>query len=40
MFEIHLKNKFGEELVRLVGFRSVITWWDDVEVQCTLDYQL
>jgi hypothetical protein len=27
-------------LVHLLGFQSAIAWWNDVEVQWTLDYQL
>jgi hypothetical protein len=36
LFEVHLKKKFGDELVRLVGFQSVIAWWNYVEV-CIAD---
>lgn len=32
MFEKYLKTKFGDELPQLVGFQTVIAWWNNVEV--------
>jgi hypothetical protein len=39
LFENYLKTKLGDELPQLVGFETVIAWWNDVEVcmRCTVE---